>query len=314
LVLTGCDNPSGGGGDDGGNDSFTAQTNSSTANDVATLGLIGISVSSSPTGIVTAEISGGKIAITSVSAGTATITVSADGYTDATISVTVADDGAISIGGIIKGGHALVTVGDIGTYLGGLVNTTTAANPVTVALAAIIINENDDSNSDWGKVNTAVTNAQKHVILDLRKSIFTTVAGSDDGATGMNIISDNAYIKGIILPESVTSIESGAFEQCFYLTSVTIPGSVTTIGDNAFYDCTGLTSVTIPAGVTSIGGYAFSGCSGLTSVTIPAGVTIGDNAFPQGYAYGDDGLKTAYTTGGAGTYTRTANGDTWTKQ
>ena len=41
------------------------------------------------------------------------------------------------------------------------------------------------------------------------------------------------------------------------LTSITIPNSVTSIGTGAFVDCTSLTSVTIPNSVTSIGHNAF---------------------------------------------------------
>lgn len=82
------------------------------------------------------------------------------------------------------------------------------------------------------------------------------------------------------IPDSVTSIEGGAFEDCTGLTGVTIPGSVTSIGGNAFLGCTGLTGVTIPGSVTSIGGHTFYGCTGLTGVTIPGSVTtIGDSAF-----------------------------------
>ena len=73
--------------------------------------------------------------------------------------------------------------------------------------------------------------------------------------------------KNTIIPNSVTSIGSFAFERCSGLTSVTIPNSVTSIGYSAFYGCSGLTSVTIPNSVTSIGDSAFDGCSGLTSVT-----------------------------------------------
>ena len=73
--------------------------------------------------------------------------------------------------------------------------------------------------------------------------------------------------KNTIIPNSVTTIGSYAFEDCTGLTEVTIPNSVTTIGELAFSGCTGLTSVIIPNSVTTIGEDAFSGCSGLTSVT-----------------------------------------------
>lgn len=82
------------------------------------------------------------------------------------------------------------------------------------------------------------------------------------------------------IPNSVTKIADGAFENCQYLKSVTIPDGVTSIGNDAFNSCSGLTSVTIPDGVTSLDNKAFFGCSSLTSVTIPNSVTsIGENAF-----------------------------------
>ncbi len=82
------------------------------------------------------------------------------------------------------------------------------------------------------------------------------------------------------IPNSVTSIENGAFAGCFSLTSVAIPNSVTSIGESAFSGCSSLTSVAIPNSVTSIGESAFFGCSSLTSAAIPNSVTsIGKNAF-----------------------------------
>ena len=86
--------------------------------------------------------------------------------------------------------------------------------------------------------------------------------------------------KNTIIPNSVTSIDGGAFSGCSSLTSITIPNSVTSIGGSAFSGCTGLTSITIPNSVTSIGRCAFSDCTGLTSVTIGNSVTsIGWRAF-----------------------------------
>ncbi|MBQ2878191.1 MAG: leucine-rich repeat domain-containing protein [Bacteroidaceae bacterium] len=136
------------------------------------------------------------------------------------------------------------------------------------------------------------------------------------------------YIGEVIIPSTVTyksrtlsviSIGNRAFSPCDDLTSVTIPNSVTTIEEYAFDECTSirdlriedgsnilscnryvfqycplktlylgrdlqnplyifsykatLTSVTIGNSVTTIGKYEFSGCSGLTSITIPNSVT-----------------------------------------
>ena len=91
---------------------------------------------------------------------------------------------------------------------------------------------------------------------------------------------DNVKIEDLIIPNSVTGINSNAFYKCSGLTSVTIPNSVKWIGERTFAYCTGLTSVTIPNSVTSIGNHAFYFCSGLTSVTVPNSViSIGSSAF-----------------------------------
>lgn len=76
-----------------------------------------------------------------------------------------------------------------------------------------------------------------------------------------------------IIPNSVTSINEGAFYNCGGLTSVTIPNSVSSIGRFAFSLCTGITSITIPESVTDISESAFSYCYELTTVNIPESVT-----------------------------------------
>ncbi len=118
----------------------------------------------------------------------------------------------------------------------------------------------------------------------------------------------------VTIPNSVTSIESGAFYRCTSLSSITIPNSVTSIGNNAFSYCSSLVSFVvddrnseyssengvlfnknktlliqfpkdaknyiIPNSVTSIGDFAFEGCTSLSSVAIPNSVTsIGNYAF-----------------------------------
>jgi len=57
------------------------------------------------------------------------------------------------------------------------------------------------------------------------------------------IVCPGAYSGAYTVPDSVTSIGSHAFDNCYGLTSVTIPDSVTSIEDSAFYSCDSLTDV-----------------------------------------------------------------------
>lgn len=118
----------------------------------------------------------------------------------------------------------------------------------------------------------------------------------------------------MVIGDSVTSIEYGAFPNCTGLATIEIPNSVTSIGSTLFEGCKVLATITvapensyydsregcnaiietatntliatcnnsvIPCNVTSIGMFAFTRCTKLTSVTIPQSVTsIGMFAFP----------------------------------
>ncbi|HWP80809.1 MAG TPA: leucine-rich repeat protein [Candidatus Acidoferrum sp.] len=108
-------------------------------------------------------------------------------------------------------------------------------------------------------------------------------AGSKLIEIGGGAFADTA-ITSISIPNGVTTINDGAFQDCTELTSINIPSGVTRIKDSAFQGCASLTSISIPNGVTSIGNSAFQGCTELTSINIPSGVTtINDSAF-QGCA------------------------------
>ena len=76
--------------------------------------------------------------------------------------------------------------------------------------------------------------------------------------------------KNTVIPNTVTSIDYGAFDGCTSLTSITIPNTVTSINKCAFYECAGLTSMSIPANVAVIGWAAFYGCKALSAVYIYA--------------------------------------------
>jgi len=87
----------------------------------------------------------------------------------------------------------------------------------------------------------------------------------------------------LILPSGLTTIESGAFMGCTGLTgSLNLPDGLTTIGEGAFNNCSGFTgSLTLPEGLTTVGTSTFNECSGFTgSLTLPEGLTtIGNYAF-----------------------------------
>ena len=93
------------------------------------------------------------------------------------------------------------------------------------------------------------------------------------------------YLIGIKLPETLTTIEDGAFSGCGGLTSISLPNSVTYIGDHAFEN-SGLTSITLHEGIGYIGAYSFAECKAITSVSFPDSVKhIGEGAFK-----GDSGI------------------------
>ena len=89
----------------------------------------------------------------------------------------------------------------------------------------------------------------------------------------VSIIGDGAfqnahYAEHIIFPEAVSWIGSNAFAGCDRLQEVDAAG-LTYIGENAFFGCSGLESVNPGTGLLSIGKMAFVGCNRLADIQIP---------------------------------------------
>jgi len=164
-----------------------------------------------------------------------------------------------------------------------------------------------------------------------------TIPASVTSIEGMTF--NNCYnLSGITIPDSVINIGSGAFYGTTWfnnqpngvvyagkvaytykgdsreITSITLLDGTKGIASGAFGSCRFLASITIPASVISIGNFAFSDCTSLTSVTFATGSNIADANFDESAFPGGNSLKNAYSAGKAGTYTRAANGTTWTKQ
>lgn len=95
-----------------------------------------------------------------------------------------------------------------------------------------------------------------------------------------NLFLGNTRIKEITIPDSISSIGTGVFENCTELTLVRLPNGLQRIPNRAFYGCKKLQAIPFPAGLKAIGYSAFNGCTALTNVTIPDTVTsIGGDAF-----------------------------------
>ncbi len=125
-------------------------------------------------------------------------------------------------------------------------------------------------------------------ILGSEKSIGDYAFADCASLTEINIslseISNYAFagcgLTEINIPESVTSINEGAFYCCENLTEVHFPESITIIGNSVFEGCINLTEVYFSESITTIGKGAFKGCINLTEVHFHDSITtIGDSAF-----------------------------------
>ena len=108
---------------------------------------------------------------------------------------------------------------------------------------------------------------------------WCTLSFNDDNLSYSNplnyahhLILNGEEIKDLVIPETVKSLNVGAFYGGSGFTSVTIPNGITSIPEYAFHNCSGLTSVNYPDDLTMIKGKAFYGCSSLETVMIPSKV------------------------------------------
>lgn len=83
----------------------------------------------------------------------------------------------------------------------------------------------------------------------------------------------DCQITSIVLPNTITSINAGAFDGCRSLTKIVLPEQLTNIGAASLANCTALQELSIPSTVTSFGSYTFGNCSNLKTISIPDGVS-----------------------------------------
>lgn len=80
---------------------------------------------------------------------------------------------------------------------------------------------------------------------------------------GKNAVGDAEYVSGqmriIVLPQTIRSIGTRAFDQCTNLERIVIPEGVETISGFAFRACTNLKSIRLPSTITTLNSLAFQG-------------------------------------------------------
>ncbi len=174
----------------------------------------------------------------------------------------------------------------------------------------------------YDEVNTA----NSDFTFDASTGTITGYTGTDsfvvipsniggNSVTAIAHLGEQETIKEIVIPASVTEIETNAFGVCPNLASIqvdannsyycskngvlfsrdgkelirfprgksgtySVPAGVETISANAFCDIDHLTSVILPSGVATISEEAFLDCWGLTEITLPDSIrTVGESAF-----------------------------------
>ena len=132
-----------------------------------------------------------------------------------------------------------------------------------------------------------MSNGDGTCFVDFGDCTDDNVVISDYSPSGDKVVQIKAYafaghptIKSVYIPETITIIGEGAFQNCVELERVHLPSKITMINSYTFSGCEKLSELTIPSGVTYIGMEAFKNCRAFKSIVIPASVTkIGKFAF-----------------------------------
>lgn len=143
------------------------------------------------------------------------------------------------------------------------------------------IGDGFDEDDDYYEMTPDGLTYYGRYVISVSKNKLKKSITIQDGTIG---IAKDAFagtaIESIVMPDSLTTIEEGAFAGCTALKSITLSKSIEKIGAGAFEGCTSLTKMTIPAGINEIPSNMLAGCTSLTDVIIEEGITsIGSGAF-----------------------------------
>ncbi len=147
------------------------------------------------------------------------------------------------------------------------------------SLQEVNIPKNVKSIGNWA----FVCNDLRNIVVDEQNNQFKAVEDVLYTKNGETLIKYPSQKEGdsYIIPNTVTKIANGAFQDCNELAHITLPQNLKEIGDNAFLN-TSIQEIDLPNGMISVGKMAFSQCKFLERATIPGTITyLGDRAFTE---------------------------------
>lgn len=146
-------------------------------------------------------------------------------------------------------------------------------------------------------LNKLPTDGDKYIILYAKKdaaadSIFNAETPQYAiQSIGFEAFESNESIKNIKIPDGVTALKSGCFQQSSVETAI-LPDSVTEIESYAFSYCTKLSSITLPEYVESYYPGFLKGTTNLSEITV-----LDSDAVAQTHFYVEDGVLFSSTNG-----------------
>jgi hypothetical protein len=112
------------------------------------------------------------------------------------------------------------------------------------------------------------------IMIGLSVSNIEVKASDDDFVIEDGVLVE--YIgsdENVVVPDDVTSIGAGAFDECDFIKSIELPDSLISINDYAFAYCEKLEDIELTDNITYIGAGAFEYCYSITNIKIPNSVT-----------------------------------------
>jgi len=123
-----------------------------------------------------------------------------------------------------------------------------------------------------------VTVIGSHAFSECDPAPFSVVLPDTVKTIEKGAFEDCRNLESIAIPEGVTAIEDSTFSGCYRLRSAKLPDTIRRIGDLAFFRCRSL-KTNLPKSVEEIGKRAFEYCTSLESVAMPGVAVVKERCF-----------------------------------